>query len=114
MYLHRIVFLSASMAAMGFVGAAPAAEPPILKAGLWEVTRTSTQQPDKKHLTTMCLDDSVQAEMREFGMGVAKEMCSQTDRRSEGNRMTITATCKLGATTMKTQSVMIFNGNTSL
>jgi hypothetical protein len=31
----------------------------------------------------------------------------------EGNRMTITATCKLGQTTMKTQSTMVFNGNTS-
>jgi Protein of unknown function (DUF3617) len=113
MNLDRIAFLSASTAAIGLVGAALAAEPPVLKAGLWEVTRASTQQPNEKHLTTMCLDDTVQAEMREFGMGVAKEMCSQSDRHLEGNRMTITATCKLGPTTMKTQSVMVFNGNTS-
>src|SRR6266567_3996888 len=109
----RIALLAASVACLGFTGAAPAAETPVLKAGHWEVTRTSDQQPGQKHLTTMCLDDSVQAEMREFGMGIAKEMCSQSDRRTEGNRMTVTATCKLGPSTMKTTSLMIFNGNTA-
>src|SRR6266404_9647623 len=90
-----------------------AADLPVLKSGLWEVSRLSTQQGDKKHLTTMCLDDSVQAEMREFSMGVAKDMCTQNERRIDGNRMTVKATCKLGPTTMKTESVMVFNGNTA-
>jgi hypothetical protein len=113
MHPHRIAILAASIAASGIAGIALAADPPVLKAGLWEVWRVTAQQPDKKHLTTMCLDDSVQAEMREFGMGIAKEMCSQNDRRTEGNRMIITATCNLGPTTMKTRSVMTFNGNSS-
>ena len=59
-----------------------AAEPPVLKSGLWEVSRaTSNQQPERKSLTTMCLDESVQAQMREFGMGATKEMCTQNDRK---------------------------------
>jgi Protein of unknown function (DUF3617) len=93
--------------------AAGVADLPVLKSGLWEVTRASTQQNDSKHLTTMCLDESVQAEMREFSLGVAKEMCSQNDRKVEGNRMTVSATCKLGPTTMTTHSVMVFTGNSS-
>ena len=107
----RIALLATSIACLA--GTALAAEPPVLKSGLWEVTRTSDMEPSQKHVTTMCLDDSVQAEMREFGMGVAKEMCSQSDRRAEGNRLTVTATCKLGPTTMKTTSVMVFSGNTA-
>ena len=79
--------------------------------GKWRAT--SSQQPDRKSVTTMCLDESVQAQMREFGMGATKEMCSQSDRNFDGNKMTMTATCKLGQTTMKTTSVMTFNGNTS-
>ncbi len=98
---------------LGLACTALAAEPPVLKSGLWEVSRSSTQQPEKKILTTMCLDESVQAQMREFGMGATKEMCSQSDRSFAGNKMTMTATCKLGQTTMKTNSVMTFNGNTS-
>ena len=109
--------LIASIAGLCAAGGAAfgtyAADLPVLKSGLWEVSRVSTQQGDKKHLTTMCLDDSVQAEMREFSMGVAKDMCTQNERRVDGNRMTVKATCKLGPTTMKTESVMVFSGNTA-
>jgi Protein of unknown function (DUF3617) len=111
----RISVLAISIAGLCAAGVAAfdsvAADLPVLKSGLWEVSRVSTQQGEKKHLTTMCLDDSVQAEMREFSMGVAKEMCAQNERVVEGNRMTVRATCKLGPTTMKTQSVMVFSGN---
>jgi len=113
----RVSALIVSIAGLCVVGGAAfdslAADLPVLKSGLWEVVRASTQQGDQKHLTTMCLDDSVQAEMREFSMGVAKEMCTQNDRHVEGNRMTVKATCRLGPTTMKTESVMVFNGNTA-
>ena len=108
-----VVSIAGLCAAGGAAFGTYAADLPVLKSGLWEVSRVTTQQGDRKHLTTMCLDDSVQAEMREFSMGVAKEMCTQNDRRIEGNRMTVKATCKLGPTTMKTESVMVFSGNTA-
>ena len=92
---------------------AAAAEPPVLKSGLWELTRSTTQQPETQRLTTMCLDESVQSEMREFGLGVAKELCPKSDRRLEGDRLIIDAVCKLGVTTMTTHSVMTFSGNTA-
>jgi Protein of unknown function (DUF3617) len=117
MTARRISAVVVSIAGLCAAGGAAlgtyAADLPVLKSGLWEVSRVSTQQGDQKHLTTMCLDDSVQAEMREFSMGVAKQMCTQNDRRIEGNRMTVKATCKLGPTTMKTESVMVFSGNTA-
>jgi hypothetical protein len=94
-------------------GAAAAAEPPVLKPGLWEVVRTGTQQTGQKALTTMCLDDSVQAEMREFGMGMAKNMCSKNDRSFDGSRMVINAVCQMGPTTLTSRSVMTFKGNTA-
>ena len=90
-----------------------AADPPVLKSGLWELSRSTSQQPETTRLTTMCLDESVQAEMREFGLGVAKELCSKSDRRTEGNRLIIDAVCRLGTTTMTTHSVMTFSGNTA-
>ena len=108
-----VVSIAGLCAAGGAAFGTYAADLPVLKSGLWEVSRMTTQQGDQKHLTTMCLDDSVQAEMREFSMGVAKEMCTQNDRRVEGNRMTVKATCKLGPTTMKTESVMVFSGNSA-
>ncbi len=103
----------AGLCGLALACSALAAEPPVLKSGMWEVARSGSQQPERKNLTTMCLDESVQAQMREFGMGAAKEMCTQNDRSMVGNKMTMTATCKLGPTTMKSSSVMTFNGNTS-
>jgi hypothetical protein len=90
-----------------------AAEPPVLKSGLWELSRSTDQQPEPKRLTTMCLDESVQSQMREFGLGVAKELCTKSDRRLEGNHLTIDAVCKLGQTTMTTHSATVFSGNTA-
>jgi len=107
----------ATTLAIACFGLAPASafadDIPVLKSGLWELSRSTSQQPETKRLTTMCLDESVQAEMREFGLGVAREMCSKSDRRVEGNRLTIDAVCKLGVTTMITHSVMTFSGNTA-
>jgi Protein of unknown function (DUF3617) len=91
---------------------AAGADVPSLKPGLWEMVR-STQPDDKKHVTTMCLDTELQAQMQEFGMGMAKNMCPQTDRQINGNRLTVTATCKLGESTMKSQSVMTFTSPTA-
>ena len=113
--MHHVPSFSsiATLLGLAFAASAQGADPPILKSGLWEVLRTSTQQPERKIQTMMCLDDSVQAQMRDFGMGAAKEMCAQTVPSIEGNRMTVTATCKLGQTTLKSSAVTTFNGNTS-
>jgi hypothetical protein len=108
------IAIALTIAFLGLVGAtAFAADLPVLKSGLWELSRSTSEQPESKRMTTMCLDESVQAEMREFGLGMAKELCSKSDRRVEGNRLIIDAVCKLGVTTMTTHSVMTFSGNTS-
>jgi hypothetical protein len=113
MRLFRSLPCIAGLCGLALACGARAAEPPVLKSGLWEVSHSSSQQRDRKNVTTMCLDESVQAQMRDFGLGAAKEMCSQSNRNVEGNKMTISATCKLGPTTMKTMSVTTFSGNTS-
>jgi hypothetical protein len=112
---HRVRIASAlAISCFGLAGASAFAdELPVLKSGLWELSRSTSQQPETKRMTTMCLDESVQAEMREFGLGIAKELCSKNDRRVEGNRLTIDAVCKLGVTTMTAHSVMTFSGNTA-
>jgi hypothetical protein len=108
------IAVALAISCLGLVGASAfAADLPVLKSGLWELSRSTGAQPETKRMTTMCLDESVQAEMREFGLGMAKELCSKSDRRIEGNRLIIDAVCKLGVTTMTTHSVMTFSGNTA-
>ena len=60
-----LVVAIAGLCAAGVAVGTYAADLPVLKSGLWEVTRSSTEQGSQKRLTTMCLDDSVQAEMRD-------------------------------------------------
>jgi hypothetical protein len=103
-----------AISCFGLAGASAfAADLPVLKSGLWELSRSTSPQQETKRMTTMCLDESVQSEMREFGLGMAKELCSKSDRRVEGNQLTIDAVCKLGVTTMTSHSVMTFSGNTA-
>ena len=113
MHLTSLPVVVTSVTLFCCVSVASAAEPPVLKSGLWEVVRMSAQEPGQKHLTTMCLDDSVQADMREFGMGVAKSMCSQNERTFDGARMITSSVCKIGPSTITSKTVMTFKGNTA-
>jgi len=111
--LSILAVVVTTVAALSVATGTWAAEPPVLKAGLWEVVRSSAQEFGQKHVTTMCLDDSVQAEMREFGMGVAKTLCTQNERSFDGTRMTTSSVCKMGPSTITSKTVMTFKGNTS-
>lgn len=113
MHMTYLSVVVTSVTLLCSAGVASAADPPVLKSGLWEVVRTNPQEPGQKHMTTMCLDDSVQADMREFGMGVAKSMCSQNERSFDGTRMVTSSVCKMGPTTITSKTVMTFKGNTS-
>ncbi len=110
--IRTAIALALGCSTLGAAGAF-AADLPVLKSGLWELSRSTSDRPQTKRVTTMCLDESVQSEMREFGLGVAKELCPKSDRRLEGNRLVIDAVCKLGVTTVTTHSVMTFSGNTA-
>ena len=108
------LLLALSVASLSLLSSGPAAaaDIPTLKSGLWEVTR-SGGGAQGKNVTTMCLDEATQAQMRDFGLGMAKDMCSKNDMRNEGNRLLTNATCNLGNTVMKTQSVMTFTNANS-
>jgi Protein of unknown function (DUF3617) len=107
-------FFAALIAAFCTPGLALGAEPPSLKPGLWEITRAGPpQQSERRQTATMCLDESVQAEMREFGMGVAKDLCTDNKRTFEANRLTVSAVCQMGPTKVTSRSVMTFTGNSS-
>jgi hypothetical protein len=107
-----------SLSFVAALGAAPVSaatvDIPTLKSGLWEVTRSGGGADGKgKNVTTMCLDEATQAQMRDFGLGMAKDMCTKNEMRNEGNRLLTNATCNLGNTVMKTQSVMTFTNANS-
>ena len=92
---------------------AAAQEYPRLKAGLWEITRMSDRPQDKGMHMTICLDESVQKEMWDMGVGAMKGMCSKSDFHISGGKGSGEFVCNLGGTTMHSHSTMTLTGDTA-
>src|SRR5689334_24739922 len=78
-----------------------AQEYPRLKPGLWELNRLSDRPNDKGMRTTACLDESVQKEMWDIGVGAMKGMCSKSDFHISGSRGTGEFVCNMGGSQMR-------------
>src|SRR4029077_6197020 len=92
---------------------AAAQDYPKLKAGLWDMERTSDRAPNQTNHTTMCLDDSVQHDIVEMGVSAIKGMCSKHDFSFTGSRGTGDFICDIGGSRMHSKSVMVLTGNTA-
>jgi hypothetical protein len=94
--------------------AAAADQMPKLKPGLWETKTSASRAPQgRPHVSTICLDDSVQQEMYKMGTGMASNMCSKFELKNTGGKVTSESVCDLGGTKMVSKSVMTFIGNTA-
>lgn len=121
----RIVFprtlYALAFCALGLPQVVAAQDYPKLKPGLWAMTRTTdhppgapgTAVPPRSTITTLCLDESVQKEMLDMGIGAMKGMCSKHDFRFAGGRGSGDFVCDMGGSTMHSKSTMVMNGDSS-
>jgi hypothetical protein len=83
---------------------------PKRKSGLWEIRTERIGGPPQAPATPgpmlMCIDEKTDDLSRQIGESAAKEMCSKTDLRRDGDRLVADSVCKFGATTATTQTVM--------
>ena len=92
---------------------------PKMKAGMWESTMTQPGVEGKKDAkgeqmkSTMCLNDAVMEQMMKMGQGISQQMCSKNLRQVSGNKMTASAECKMGGSTITSNTVTTFNGDSS-
>ena len=114
--MGRITFQESSMryaslhlaaAAAGFALLAlpsQALEQPKRKAGLWEIKAQAVQgQPPM--VMQQCTSDAYEAQMQKEGLEQSKSMCSKTDIRQEGGKIVADSVCKVGNSTVTSQSV---------
>ena len=92
--------------------AAAAQEYPKLRAGLWELKRTSNGTGDARPMQ-MCIDESTQRQMWDMGIGTMKGMCSKHEFKLSGDRGTGDFVCNIGGSTMRSRSVMKLTGDTA-
>ncbi|MGE5669183.1 MAG: DUF3617 domain-containing protein, partial [Betaproteobacteria bacterium] len=111
----RLAFAVAAAAivvpALALPSLAVAQDYPKLKAGLWALTHTSDNAPQRPTTATVCLDDSVQKEMFAMGNGAMQGMCSKHDFTMSGGRATGDFVCDMGGSTMHSRSTMVMNGD---
>ena len=86
---------------------------PKLKAGLWEMTNTSSRNPRQAMTSTVCLDTTLQQDMIRMGTGMMQGMCSKHDLKISNNTVTGEAVCKFGDSTVTSRSVMTMTGDTA-
>jgi hypothetical protein len=92
---------------------------PKMRAGLWQLT-TATNKAGAPaaaqapaHVTTLCIDDSVQKQMVQFSQGMMRGMCSKHDMRVAGDTVSTDSVCGLMGSSIATKAVMKFVGGTS-
>jgi hypothetical protein len=92
---------------------------PKMKAGMWESTVVHQGGDAKKDAkgetpkTTMCINDSVMELIMKMGQGISQQMCSKNTSQVSGNKMTGSAECKMGGSTISSTSTTTFNGDSS-
>jgi hypothetical protein len=92
---------------------AGAADFPMLKAGQWEMTTTSTAPGSTPRKSTICLDASTQKAMFDLSAGMQKEMCTRMDMRRDGSKFITDAECRLGNSVVASHAVMTMNGDSA-
>jgi hypothetical protein len=81
---------------------------PKRKSGLWEIKTSSAAVKEEARSVQMCIDRTAD-DLTGAAVSSARQMCSKTDLRREGNRLTIDSVCKFGNTTATTHSVITGN-----
>ena len=101
----RFVYFSIVAAAVALAAVpAQSQDLPKRKAGLWEI-KTIPGQGVPPTLMQQCTDEVFEAAMQKMAMEQSKTMCSKNDIKRSGNTIISDAVCKIGSTTVTSQSM---------
>ncbi|HEX4050594.1 MAG TPA: DUF3617 family protein [Steroidobacteraceae bacterium] len=104
---YRKLLTVACLGGIGAVSATDLADQlPHYKPGLWDITLMMASRPGDEKI---CLDKATENQMRDFGSGVNKNLCSKTEVHASGSQYTSVATCR-GQTV---RTVLTFSGDSA-
>jgi len=85
---------------------------PIMKAGQWETSTTTSKSANGPLAKiTMCTDEAIQRQMMDMSKGMQREMCSKSDNRRDGDKFIGDSVCQMGESKMTSHSVMTIQGD---
>jgi hypothetical protein len=90
---------------------AAAQDYPKLRPGLWEMKRSSDRPGANAQPVRICLDEAMQRQMYDQGLGAMKGMCSKHDFKLNGSRGTGEFVCSVNGSTWHSKSTMTVDGD---
>jgi hypothetical protein len=97
-------------------GGVYAADPPVMKEGLWSIHTVSTDQPgDKKTEGTqkLCRSHAYDERVRAMAAQQSAKTCKTISENTAGGTMTTENQCTVGGSVLKTKAVVTFNGDSA-
>ncbi len=93
-----------------------AADPPVVKEGLWSIHTVSTDNPGNKKsegTRSICRNHAYDTRIREQAEIQQKKTCKLVNRTSSGSTLSEESECTVQGSVIKTKGTTTFNGDTS-
>jgi len=110
MITRQILVLAAISTA---VATATAADLPIRKPGLWEITRNFGDPKIPSSVERVCMDAATDQLLYKLGAGVSQKLCSKVDISSTAGKVLIESQCQIGGSKSTTRSVTSMSGDSA-
>jgi hypothetical protein len=110
MFTRNLLILAAASSVWA---ACSAADLPMRKPGLWEITMNSGNPKIPPRVEKVCLDAATNQLLYKVGAGASQKMCSKVDIQNSGGKVVVDSQCTLGQTKASTHSVTTMAGDSA-
>jgi len=112
--MMRILFANAASL---LIFAFYAADPPVVKEGLWSIHTTSIDNPGNKKsegTRSICRNHDYDVRIRQLSEKRQKQICKTFTESLAGNTLTVESECNVQGSVMKGKTVTTFSGDSSI
>ena len=100
-----LIFSAAALSGFVLISTAYAADMPKRKSGLWEIKTLMKEMPGGGMTMQHCVDEKTDDLMQRDADKQAKQSCTVSNMKRDGDRMTVQSACKMDKSTVTTDSV---------
>jgi hypothetical protein len=104
------LMLAATCAALTAVNAA---DLPMRKPGLWEITRKTDNPKIAPTVEKVCMDAATDQLLYKEGAGASQKMCSRVDIRNAGGKVMVESQCQIGGSKVTSHSITTMSGDSA-
>jgi hypothetical protein len=110
MTIRNLLILAATCAACSV---STAADFPMRKPGLWQITMEMGNPKIPPRVEKVCLDAATDQLLYKVGAGASQKMCSKVDINNVGGKVVVDSVCSFGSTKATTHGVTTMSGDSA-